>query len=248
MTNEKSQSEQAFDAVAEAKLLLRVTRAAALATVVSPGGAPFASLVNVASAADGSPILLMSRLAAHTRHLDADPRLSLLFYSALNQSSGGDPLTQARLTLVGQAERVNETDAREKLRARFLARHPKSALYADFADFGFFRVRLETAHLNGGFGRAANFSADQILTSLDGAADLVADEANIVAALSGENPQLAPRLAAAQGAEGEAWRLVGVDPDGFDIGDEERLVRLPFAQRVTNANEVLAAIAALRRI
>ena len=95
-----------FDAVAEAKLLLRSTRAAALATLAAPSGDPFASLVNVATAPDGSPILLMSRLAAHTRHLDIDSRVSLLFYSALNMPSGGDPLTHSRLTILGRAKRV----------------------------------------------------------------------------------------------------------------------------------------------
>lgn len=137
MTNEKHN----FDAVAEAKLLLRGTRAATLATVVSPSGDPFASLVNVATAMDGTPILLLSRLAAHTRHIDANSRLSLLFYSAINHPNGGDPLTHARLTITGRGERVAHKSERLALRARFLARHPKSELYVDFADFGFFASR-----------------------------------------------------------------------------------------------------------
>ena len=40
------------------------------------------------------------------------------------------------------------------LRARWLAGHPKSRLYVDFADFSFVVVEVEAAHLNGGFGRA----------------------------------------------------------------------------------------------
>jgi hypothetical protein len=293
LTNNNQPLQRAFDSVAEAKLLLRSTRAAALATLdhdgfglnqsktmsetsdmsdvsvnvidskvlerdpggkpvptfphpalAAPSGFPFASLVNVATAADGSPLLLLSRLAAHTRHLDADSRLSLLFYSALNTPSGGDPLTQARLTLVGRAERVSEAE-RAAVRTRFLARHPKSSLYADFADFGFFRVTLDTAHLNGGFGRAANLSAEQILTPLEGAAELIADEMKLITELESEKAGLANALAAARGSAGDQWRLAGFDPEGLDIADEEKLLRLPFAARVTNAKELRAAIAAL---
>lgn len=67
-----------FDPIAEAKLLLRTTRWATLATIVPGSGQPFATLVNVATEADGSPILLLSQLAAHRRHIAADSRLSLL--------------------------------------------------------------------------------------------------------------------------------------------------------------------------
>ncbi|MGO9136012.1 MAG: HugZ family protein [Methylovirgula sp.] len=241
MTNEKHN----FDAVAEAKLLLRGTRAATLATVVSPSGDPFASLVNVATAMDGTPILLLSRLAAHTRHIDADSRLSLLFYSAINHPNGGDPLTHARLTITGRGERVAHESERLALRARFLARHPKSELYVDFADFGFFRVAIQTAHLNGGFGRAANLAAEQLLTPLTGASEFLTQEESILAELASSEPQLANRLAALHGRQGDQWRLVGFDPDGFDIGDEEEILRLTFAARVETADGLHRALASL---
>lgn len=241
MTNEN----ETFDALAEAKLLLRCTRAAALATAVQPEAHPFASLVNVATAADGAPILLLSRLAAHTRHLDADPRLSLLLYSAINQPSGGDPLTHARLTVVGRAERVNDAAERQMLRARFLARHPKSSLYVDFADFGFFRVTIEAAHLNGGFGRAANIAAEQLVTSLIGAADLVAQEERLVAEIAAGDPQIGNKLATVLRYGGDEWRLIGVDPEGVDIADAEEVLRLPFDMRVATQAEARAAILVL---
>ena len=113
------------------------------------------SLVNVATAPDGSPILLLSRLAAHTRHLASDPRLSLL----LAQTGGGDPLAHPRVTIMGRGACIVEPDFRAALKARFLARHPESALYADFGDFAFWRVAMEQAHFNGGFARAGHFKA-----------------------------------------------------------------------------------------
>lgn len=241
LTNDKDK----FDAVVEAKLLLRSARAGMLATLAPPDAGPFASLVNVATTCDASPILLLSRLAAHTRHLDADPRMSLLLYSALNRANGGDPLTHARLTIVGRAERVSDAIERQQLRARFLARHPKSSLYVDFADFAFFRVAIETAHLNGGFGRAANLAAERIVTSLDGAAELVMHEENLISDIASQDPQLANKLAAVRGCHGDGWRLVGCDPEGVDIGNEEEIVRLPFDTRVATTQEARAAILAM---
>src|ERR1700692_2532291 len=67
-----------FDPKAVAKSLLRSTRAGALATIDRNTGHPFASLVNVASAVDGSPLILVSRLSTHTANLEVDDRASLL--------------------------------------------------------------------------------------------------------------------------------------------------------------------------
>lgn len=245
LTDESQNASTKFDAVAEAKGLLRSARAAALATLAAPSGHPFASLVNVATAPDGSPLLLLSRLAAHTRHLDSDSRLSLLLYSAFNRPSGGDPLTQPRLTLLGRAERVNDSTEHQMLRTRFLARHPKSSLYVDFADFGFFRVAMETAHLNGGFGRAASLNAASLLTSLDRAPELVADEAKLCAEIENAEPQIAPALASAFGGGAAAWQIIGFDPDGIDIGDGETIIRIAFPAPVATPAELRQAVAAL---
>ena len=86
-----------FDAVAIAKALLRMTRAAALATIDRNTGHPFGSLVNVATDVDGSPLILISRLATHTANLEKDARASLLLASA----GKGDPLAHPRLTVLG---------------------------------------------------------------------------------------------------------------------------------------------------
>ena len=68
-----------FEPVSVAKALLRATRAGTLATIDRNTGHPFASLVNVATDADGSPLILVSRLATHTANLEDDraPRCCL---------------------------------------------------------------------------------------------------------------------------------------------------------------------------
>jgi putative heme iron utilization protein len=50
------------------------------------------------------------------------------------------------------------------VRRRFLARHPKSELYAGFGDFSFWRLDAVSAHLNGGFARAADLKGADVLT------------------------------------------------------------------------------------
>jgi putative heme iron utilization protein len=161
-----------FDGVGLAKELLRTVRSGALATLDRDSGSPFASLVTVATDGDGSPLLLMSKLSGHTLNLEADPRASIL----LAQGGKGDPLAHARLTVNGVAERTGD----ERVRDRFLSRHPKAQLYAGFGDFSFWRVSITGGHLNGGFARAMTLTAADLLTELAGAEDLLASEAGAV--------------------------------------------------------------------
>src|SRR6202050_1213428 len=138
-----------FDPKAVAKGLLRATRAGALATIDRNTGHPFASLVNVATDGEGAPLILVSRLSTHTANLEVDGRASLLLASA----GKGDPLAHPRRTLLGTFQHLARDDDREpRVRRRFLARHPKSELYAGFADFSFWRLDAVSPPLNGGFG------------------------------------------------------------------------------------------------
>ena len=225
---------EAYSALAEAKLLLRTVRAGALATL-APGGAPFASLVNVATMPDGAPVFLSSRLSAHTRQLERDPRLSLL----LAPGGEGDPLSHPRLTVSGSAERADATELRLALRARFLARHPLSALYADFADFSFWRVAIETAHLNGGFGRTGNFQARAIATPIDAAGPLLESEADAIAHMNADHADALLLYATTlAGKNPGAWRASGIDPEGLDLSCGDDTARVLFPQPVETPHDL----------
>ena len=230
-----------FDAVAVAKALLRATRAGALATIDRNTGHPFASLVNVATDIDGSPLILVSRLATHTANLENDGRASLLLASA----GRGDPLAHPRLTVLGTFAPVARQDAAEpRLRRRFLARHPKSELYAGFADFSFWRLDVVSAHLNAGFARAADLKAADVMTDCLGrASDLIDAEAGAVAHMNADHAE-AVRLYATKllGADDGPWRLTGLDPEGIDLAQSDATLRLPFLQRVTTAEALRKAL------
>src|SRR3954465_3935913 len=125
-----------FDAARLARSLLRRSRQGALATLAPGSGDPYCSLVNVASHSNGSPILLISRLALHTRNILADPRVSLM----LDERAEGDPLEGARIMLAGRAEEVVDEELAIS-RRRYLNAHPSAEAFVDFKDFSFFRIR-----------------------------------------------------------------------------------------------------------
>src|SRR5882757_1683969 len=96
-----------FSAPLLARSLLRRSRQGALATLMPGSGDPYCSLVNVASHCDGSPILLISRLALHTGNILADSRVSLM----LDERAEGDPLEGSRIMLAGRAEQAAGAEA-----------------------------------------------------------------------------------------------------------------------------------------
>jgi heme iron utilization protein len=225
-----------------AKSLLRRSRQGALATLMAGTGDPYCSLVNVASAPEGAPILLISRLALHTKNLLADPRVSLM----LDERASGDPLEGARIMLAGQAEEM-EGGAREVLRRRYLNAHPSAETFVDFKDFSFFRIRPAGAHLVAGFGRIVDLKPEQFLTDVSDAADLIEAEQGAIEHMN-EDHREAMNLYATKllGAEAADWRCTGCDPEGMDMqADGGRALRLEFPARVTGPGDLRKALVQL---
>jgi len=234
-----------FDPAAVAKTLLRAKRSGTLGTLGRNTGHPFASLVNMATDLDGSPVILTSRLSTHTANLEADPRASVL----LAETGRGDPLAYPRLTVLGAFARLERDGADDaRVRRRFLARHPKSELYADFGDFAFWRMNVASAHLNGGFARAADLAATDVLTDLSGADDLIAAEAGAVAHMNQDHADALVLYATKLlGEDDGPWRVTGLDPDGADLAAGDRTARLPFQERVTSGGQLRQVLVALAK-
>jgi putative heme iron utilization protein len=229
-----------YDGLAEARRLLRTIRAGSLATLDRDGG-PFASLVNVATAMDGAPLLLMSGLSAHTQYLDRDARASIL----LAETGKGDPLAHPRLTVSGRALRL-EGNEREAARRRFLARHPKSALYADFGDFSFWRLDIARAHLNGGFAKAASYEGSELLLDLSGAAALAQAEQDAIDHMNADHADALALYAEKIGrAPAGRWRASGIDPEGMDLMSGDLAVRLVFPSPIQGPADLRACLVAL---
>ena len=223
-----------FKPAVATKKLLREGRSAALATLMPASGDPYCSLVNVATAADGAPLLLISRLAVHTKNILADPRVSVM----IDERKAGDPLQGARIMLMGTTATTDDPEARR----RYLDRQPEAEMFAGFADFAFYRVALKAAHLVAGFGRIIDLKPQDVLTETADAAELVAAEPRILAHMNTDHAD-AVRLYATKllGATDGEWRCVGCDPEGLELQLDRTALRLPFPQRV-HAPETLREV------
>jgi putative heme iron utilization protein len=131
---------------AAAQLLLNA-RVATLATLAN--GAPYAALVTPAVDVDGSILLLLSELSAHTKHLRENPACALLL---AGPPQDANPQTAPRVSLRAVAQLADAPAAR----ARYLRVHPYAEFYAGFADFHFWRLLSNHAHFVGGFAAAAD--------------------------------------------------------------------------------------------
>lgn len=139
-------------AIELAKSLINNAEYGALGVFHPDTQTPFVTRIALGTTAKGQMISLVSSLSVHTQALLQNPECSLLVGEP---GAKGDPLTHPRLTLQCRAEFLPRTHAGfAQTRADYLASHPKSKLYIDFADFGFVLFRLHQAALKGGFGKA----------------------------------------------------------------------------------------------
>jgi putative heme iron utilization protein len=224
-----------FDPKIAAKKLLREGLSGALATLIPGAGDPYCSLVNVATAPDGSPLFLLSTLAIHTKNLLADPRASLM----LDERKDGDPLEGARIMLMGSIAIASDP----AMRRRYLTRHPEAEQFADFKDFSFYRMELSRIHLVAGFGRIVDLRPSDVLTDMSGAEALVEAEAGAVAHMNADHKE-ALRLYATKllkAPDGD-WRCTGCDPEGLDLRLRDTGLRLWFPQRVNGPGELRAVL------
>jgi putative heme iron utilization protein len=224
-----------------ARSLLSRSRQGALATLMANTGDPYCSLINVASAPDGAPVLLISRLAIHTKNILADPRVSVM----LDERATGDPLEGARIMLAGIAEEASGENI-AGLRRRYLAAHPSAEMFADFKDFSFFRIVPKGLHLVAGFGRIMDLVPSDFLTDLTDADALTEVESDIVAHMNADHADTmnlyAMKLLSAQPG---AWRCTGCDPEGLDMQDGTRTLRLSFPHRITTPTALRQILKAL---
>ncbi|WP_431283019.1 HugZ family protein [Humitalea sp. 24SJ18S-53] len=221
------------------RAVLRAARSAALATLDAGSGFPFASIVNIATDADGAPLMLLSTVALHTRNIMADPRVSLMLTPLtadaaprMGAAGGG------RLTVTGRALRQPDPNA---LR-RFLACQPKMTLPSTLPSFELWRVEPAAADLLGGPGLLAALGAKDLLTDLTGAEALVAGEAALLRDLNTAHAARLRAMAEAKGGEAGPWRATGLDPDGVDLRLGGQALRLALPNRVTTAAGFLAAL------
>lgn len=133
--------------LADAASLILNARSATLAT--AKDGIPHAALVTPALDTNGQPLLLLSNLALHTKHLHANPTCALFF---TGQPQDENPQTTPRLCLTCEAKQLEGRAQRDL----FLKTHPYASLYVDFIDFNFWTLFILGANYVGGFANASS--------------------------------------------------------------------------------------------
>lgn len=140
------------DPAAAVRELLRRERVGVLSTLsVRLGGAPLGAIAPYGLSARGTPTLLLSALAQHTRNVNADPRASLLV--ADSATLARDPRRAPRVIVVGRVVPVAAGDE-PAVRESYLAMHPEARELLAL-DFRFYQLEPVEVLYVGGLAQAA---------------------------------------------------------------------------------------------
>jgi len=151
------------------RTLLHEQRVAALGTL-SPQAQPFVSMVPYALDPEvGCLLILVSQLAAHSRHLRNQPMASLLVTET--PTPQGPVHALARATLSVHAHMLEPDDPQAPIvRRHYLARFPEAEPIAQLGDFRWVRLHPEGARQVAGFGAARDVDAPTLRALLRAAA------------------------------------------------------------------------------
>ena len=220
-------------------LVARLTTGTLCTLAADQAGYPYGSFVTVAFD-DGTPVFLVSTMAEHTRNLQHDPRASLLMV----EGGSEDPLANGRATLLGLCTQVEGDGG--TARAAFLATHPNAAYYADFRDFAFWQLRVESIRYIGGYGRMSWVdAADWHAAEPD---PLAAAAAGVIAHMNDDHADAMVLYCKAfsKATDITAASMTGVDRYGFEMSavtaEGPRPVRLAFTESISTPEEVRAAL------
>lgn len=228
-----------------ARTLVHMQRVGALATVLRDDGAPFGSLAPYGIDDAGQPILLLSRLAVHTRNLAAETRASLLVAA----TGAGEALAAPRVTLVGRVAPVPEAEHTAR-RDDYLARHPAARQWVDFGDFTFQRLAVDRVYWVAGFGAmgwvdGAAYRAAAVDPLAEHAAGILAH----MNADHGDALQLYCRAFA--GVAARAATMTDIDRLGFGVRAEHdgptQTLRLAFPREVRTPAEARTVLVEMVR-
>lgn len=228
-----------------ARTLLAAASRGVLATLARDDGYPYASVVELMPTASGDVVVLLSNLAEHTKNLKQDDRVSVVI---VEDDTRGEVLALGRVTCKG---RISKVDDRDSCRDEYLQLHPSAAVYADFADFAFYLIHVESARFIGGFGRMSWVERDEWTTAEPD--ELTEIALGVIEHMNQDHPH--NLLDYAHAFSDADWAtdavMVRLDRLGFDLrvsGDDQSTeVRISFQAPKTTAEQVHEAMVRLAR-
>ena len=200
-------------------------------------GYPFGSVVPYVLDHEACPVILISRLAEHTKNLDGDARVSLLIHEA-----GEDAQAQARVTLMGKAERITNLNA-DAIEPRYGRYFPATRGYRSDLDFDFWRIVPVTLRAIAGFAKMHWLSREAYAPPPN---TLAEDEPGILEHMNTDHAHTLRDYCSLQSVgNAEAVTMIGIDCDGFDLNADGKRLRFDFDALLTSADAVRAALIAL---
>jgi len=216
-----------------ARRMLRERRHATLGTLSTAlPGYPYSSVVPYVLDHVARPVILVSRLAEHTRNLAADPRVSLFVREESDDVQAG-----GRVTLMGKAVRVDEPDAGTTRYARYF---PRAHEYREQLDFDYYRIEPTSLRVVAGFAKAHWISREAYTPPVG---DYAEKEEQTIALLNTRHAELlreyCTRICDAQMREAA---IIGIDCDGFDVSSEDRILRMNFETTAPHTEQAVGQI------
>ncbi len=218
----------------EARQVLLQEYFGVLSTVsVEVEGYPFGSVVPYCLDRAGRPVILISRIAQHTKNIWANSKVSLIIL----QKGSDDVQAEGRLTVVGDAEQIKIEEEIEDISTRYYRSFPQARDYHKTHDFDFYRINPVKLRFIGGFGKIRWIEPEKFLLanpfSNEQEAGIVnhmnEDHADAILKYCGQANLNVP--------ENVRPVMAGIDAEGMHILIDQRVVRINFSRRITTPLE-----------
>jgi hypothetical protein len=223
------------------QLLLRELHGVLSTHSVELPGYPFGSLVPYCLDRQGWPVILISRIAQHTKNIDANSKVAL----TVAEPGTEDVQAGARLTIVGDAEPVGFDG--EDSAERYYRYFPHARGYHRTHDFSFYHIRPVRSRYIGGFGEIHWLSNEALVLANPFTAEA---EAGMLEHMNRDHQDAirhyCERSQVAVPTDAVP-AMAGIDGEGFHVRVDDRLIRIAFDQPATTPPEVRAALVAMAR-
>ena len=215
-------------------------------TLATQGVYPFASLVRYSVDAKGQPVLMLSRIAEHTKNLKNSNKVSLLVLDIHENKHENNIQECARITLMGTLEMFSaENPEREECLQTHYAFFPESRDYFEKLDFDLYRLRIEECRYVGGFAAAHNLSGADFAQAnpLEWSA-----RKTILGHMNGDHQDAIVHYCNSLSLEMSGFdpEIVWMDRFGFQVRIGQRIERIQFSKEVldrTSAREAFVEMA-----
>ena len=209
---------------------------------VEAQGYPFGSVTPYCFDRRGRPVILISRIAQHTKNILADPKVSLI----VMERDVDDIQANGRVTYLGEAKQLSgdDTDTME----RYYRFFPDARDYHKTHDFDFYRLEFYRVRFIGGFGKIywverkaflkeSPFSPDEETRAID---HMNRDHADAIKHYC--------HLGSIPVGEDEHPVMVGMDSEGFNLLVGKRIHRFGFAEPVGTMDELRSELVRLAKL